>query len=61
MASTLFNAKKASVYGGEIELVYVPRIRKGDLQISGSATLLDPQYGTFPNAPVTHTLPGGGD
>jgi iron complex outermembrane receptor protein len=59
--SAYFNVPSADIYGGELELTYMPHIRTGNLQISANLTLLDPQYGPFPGAPSYQPKPGGGN
>lgn len=56
----LSNAAASRINGFEAELVVAPRISTGNLQFNGSLGILDAKYSSFPNAPVTSPLPGGG-
>jgi iron complex outermembrane receptor protein len=57
----LLNAANARINGGEMEIVFVPRISTGHLEISGNLSLLDGKYENFLNAPISRPNPAGGN
>lgn len=51
--SQSFNAPSGRVKGLDVETTWAPRISNGNLEISGSVSLLDTEYLDFPSAPHT--------
>ena len=59
--SDTINVPSARIKGGEIELLFVPRISFGDLSVNVGVSILDGHYRSFANGYTTTPLPTGGN
>lgn len=59
--TSIFNAAGGEVTGGEIEILWAPRVSVGELDISANLSLLDAQYTEFPAGPISTPNPAGGN
>lgn len=60
-AAQLFNAAEGEINGFELETSWFVPMDHGRLQLNASASVLDTEYTSFPNAPVTTPNPAGGN
>ncbi|MFA5632005.1 MAG: TonB-dependent receptor [Porticoccaceae bacterium] len=56
-----FNAAEAEVYGLDVEALFVPDVKVGNLELKAGVTVLDTEYTHFPDAPFTVPNPAGGN
>lgn len=59
--TSLFNAARGEINGGEVEVVFAPRLGTGTLEVMGNLSILDAKYTRFPDGPITTPNPAGGN